>query len=165
MATWVEPTESETDPDAPLTSGLAKRWDNNVIAAFEGESDAVRMKPKIVYADVTTTTVVSGLSDWYGIMCNYSGTGAGGGGQDVSFAFSEDGVTYTAGTNIIDGEATEFSGTVFINTVTGDYVAQTASVIKTGTIAGGDEDVAYIRLVGAGGGTFAMLGHATGEEV
>lgn len=43
MATWVEPVESETDPDAPLKSELAKRWDNNVIAAFEGDTFAPKL--------------------------------------------------------------------------------------------------------------------------
>lgn len=43
MATWVTPVDSQTDPDAPLTSDLAKRWDNNVVAAFEGASGAVRL--------------------------------------------------------------------------------------------------------------------------
>lgn len=43
MATWVAPIDSQTDPDAPLTSELAKRWDNNVIAAFEGASGAQRL--------------------------------------------------------------------------------------------------------------------------
>lgn len=36
MATWTAPIDTETDPDAPLLSSLGKRWDNNVIAAFEG---------------------------------------------------------------------------------------------------------------------------------
>lgn len=43
MATWVAPIDSQTDPDAPLTSELGKRWDNNVIAAFEGASGAPRL--------------------------------------------------------------------------------------------------------------------------
>lgn len=46
MATWVDPIDSQTDPDAPLTSELGKRWDNNVIAAFEGASGA----PRLVYS-------------------------------------------------------------------------------------------------------------------
>ena len=48
MATWVEPIDSQTDPDAPLTSELGKRWDNNVIAAFEGASGAPRLRGEAV---------------------------------------------------------------------------------------------------------------------
>ena len=40
MATWEVPIDSQTDPDAPITSQLGKRWDNNVIAAFQGASGA-----------------------------------------------------------------------------------------------------------------------------
>lgn len=40
MATWVDPVDSETDPDAPLTSNLGKRWDNNVVAFIEGDATA-----------------------------------------------------------------------------------------------------------------------------
>lgn len=40
MATWIAPIDTETDPDAPLLSSLGKRWDNNVIAAFEGAFSA-----------------------------------------------------------------------------------------------------------------------------
>jgi hypothetical protein len=40
MATWIAPIDTETDPDAPLLSSLGKRWDNNVIAAFEGDVGA-----------------------------------------------------------------------------------------------------------------------------
>ena len=40
MADWVEPIDSETDPDAPLTSQLGKRWDSNCIAIAEGSVGA-----------------------------------------------------------------------------------------------------------------------------
>jgi len=38
MATWVDPIDSQTDPDAPLTSELGKRWDNNVVSFVEQDS-------------------------------------------------------------------------------------------------------------------------------
>ena len=44
MATWIDPIESETDPDAPLTSGLGKRWDNNPIAMGECAEGAPYMQ-------------------------------------------------------------------------------------------------------------------------
>lgn len=56
MATWIAPIDSETDPDAPLTSGLAKRWDNNVIAMTEGASGA----PKVLDGALSTTVTTAG---------------------------------------------------------------------------------------------------------
>lgn len=54
MATWVNPIDSETDPDAPLTSNLGKRWDNNVIALAEGASGAPRIEDAALDTAVTT---------------------------------------------------------------------------------------------------------------
>jgi len=56
MATWIAPIDSETDPDAPLTSSLAKRWDNNVIAMTEGASGA----PKVQDGALSTTVTTAG---------------------------------------------------------------------------------------------------------
>ena len=58
MATWIAPIDSETDPDAPLTSSLAKRWDNNVIAMTEGASGA----PKVQDGALSTTVTTAGQS-------------------------------------------------------------------------------------------------------
>ena len=54
MATWITPIDSETDPDAPLTSSLAKRWDNNVIAMTEGASGAPKVQDGALGSTVTT---------------------------------------------------------------------------------------------------------------
>lgn len=40
MATYDPPIDSQTDPDAPLTSNLGKRWDNNVVAFIEQDSSS-----------------------------------------------------------------------------------------------------------------------------
>ena len=53
MATWIAPVDSETDPDAPLTSSLAKRWDNNVIAMTEGASGAPKVQDGALGSTVT----------------------------------------------------------------------------------------------------------------
>lgn len=44
MADWEEPLDSQTDPDAPITSQLGKRWDNNVVAMAEGAEGAPRVQ-------------------------------------------------------------------------------------------------------------------------
>jgi len=43
MASYITITDAETDPEAPLTSELAKKWRDNPIAIAEGDSAA----PKI----------------------------------------------------------------------------------------------------------------------
>lgn len=40
MTTYITITDPETDPDAPLTSELAKRWRDNALAIAEGDSTA-----------------------------------------------------------------------------------------------------------------------------
>ena len=52
MATWEQPIDSQTDPDAPITANLAKRWDNNVIALAEGASGA----PRVARGAIKTAT-------------------------------------------------------------------------------------------------------------
>ena len=51
---WEVPIDSQTDPDAPITSQLGKRWDGNVIAAFGGEANAPRLEDAALDTTVTT---------------------------------------------------------------------------------------------------------------
>lgn len=46
MADWVTITDSQVDPDAPLTSELAYAWRDNPIAITEGAVGAPRVMPK-----------------------------------------------------------------------------------------------------------------------
>lgn len=59
MATWVDIADSSTDPDAPLTSELAKAWTDNVIAAFEGAAGAPRFALKSIERVVAGAAVRS----------------------------------------------------------------------------------------------------------
>lgn len=43
MTSYLTITDSEVDPDAPLTSGLGYRWRDNPIASFEGAPGAPRL--------------------------------------------------------------------------------------------------------------------------
>ena len=43
MTAYIVITDLETDPEAPLTSELAKKWRDNPIAMFEGASGAPRI--------------------------------------------------------------------------------------------------------------------------
>lgn len=44
MTTYTPIIGTETDPDAPLTSSLAKRWSDNWIAGFEGQANAPKLQ-------------------------------------------------------------------------------------------------------------------------
>lgn len=44
MASWVNLTDTQLDPDAPLTSNLAYAWRDNPIAIAEGASGAARIE-------------------------------------------------------------------------------------------------------------------------
>lgn len=59
MADWVDITDAQVDPDAPLTSELAYAWRDNVIAMTEGAVGA----PRIVDAALDTTATNDGR-DW-----------------------------------------------------------------------------------------------------
>ncbi|MCP4493641.1 MAG: hypothetical protein GY820_41020 [Gammaproteobacteria bacterium] len=115
MATWVDPVDSQTDPDAPLTSELGKRWDNNVIAAFEGAADAPRLSlasiERVAAGDtVRSSRVLNGFNNLNHIFSfmqagtvRASGTSSGGG--DWGIDRSRNGVT----TTIAGGTASSFS--------------------------------------------------------
>lgn len=56
MADWVTITDSQVDPDAPLTSELAYAWRDNPVALAEGAVGA----PRIVDAALGTTVTSAG---------------------------------------------------------------------------------------------------------
>lgn len=105
MATWVDPVDSQTDPDAPLTSALAKRWDNNLIAMAEGAPGAPRVgwRAGAPYIDNITVNASSGqagsgvitlpdrsMSFWL-YTSGTVNTGGGTGSRSFRVRFSSDG--------------------------------------------------------------------------
>lgn len=72
MATWVDPIDSQTDPDAPLTADLGKRWDNNIIAFYEQGSASPIDRTRVHPFDRTT---VGGTEN--GQVWDYSVDGGG----------------------------------------------------------------------------------------
>lgn len=47
MTSYITITDAETDPSAPLTSELAKKWRDNPIAIAEGDATAPSLLPAI----------------------------------------------------------------------------------------------------------------------
>lgn len=81
MADWTVITDSQVDPDAPLTSELAYAWRDNVIAVTEGAVGA----PRIEDAALSTSATNTGRN-W--VVSRYLLAGLGGVG---SFAMLSEG--------------------------------------------------------------------------
>jgi hypothetical protein len=87
MASYITITDAETDPEAPLTSELAKKWRDNPIAIAEGETGAPKIVSKAMDlflgtfsfsatpAGLTGLDGEDGLLIWYGVT-NTSGAAA-----------------------------------------------------------------------------------------
>ena len=96
MADWDNPIDAETDPDAPLTSNLGKRFDNNVIALAEGASGAPKIAIKTMIGSAANGSFdFTGLGDFSGIrfdihFYNSSSTVS----RNVSMSFSDDGLVF-----------------------------------------------------------------------
>ena len=83
MATYLTITDSETDPDAPLTSELAKKWRDNPVAIAEGSVGAPYVE-----------------AQWY----PYDSLAVGDGGTGEIWSLAADGVVNTITTpDFVDG--------------------------------------------------------------
>jgi len=67
MPSYIPITDSETDPDAPLTSELAKKWRDNFIAAFEGDPAAVAAGITLRDAALNTGAATAQGTAWVGL--------------------------------------------------------------------------------------------------
>lgn len=70
MTSYITITDAETDPSAPLTSELAKKWRDNPIAIIEGATGAPRVLPlainnyhgRVALDTSTTPVAITGLN-------------------------------------------------------------------------------------------------------
>lgn len=147
MATWVAPIDSQTDPDAPLTSELGKRWDNNVIAAFEGAAGAPRLRQRVLAQYATSADTSFAVPSGYGGF--YFSGGSSGGSGDTVIAFSDDnGSTYAADNTISIGSLARG----YVDLTTGEYFSYTGggTVNGTFTMPAGTVDRFILRAGGEG---------------
>lgn len=57
MTSYIAITNAETDPEAPLTSELAKKWRDNPLAIAEADASApVSLLPTVLLGTITTTS-------------------------------------------------------------------------------------------------------------
>lgn len=79
MTSYITITEAQTDPEAPLTSELAKQWRDNPIAITEGAAGA----PRIQDAALSTTVTDTGRA-WVNNRLGYFAFGSA--GPKIEFA-------------------------------------------------------------------------------
>jgi len=174
MTSYITITDAETDPEAPLTSELAKKWRDNPIAITEGATGAPKIVSKAMdlflgtFGLFSSPTGLTGLDDedglliWFGIS-NTSGSSA----MTLEFRFSNDNGTtwgsYQAfGPSI--SASTPRNGFAIVGLRTGRYRAtnnRDADSLTSGTFTVPSNCNAFqIRANGgtASGGTAFVLG-------
>ena len=85
MASYIYQTDSQLDPDAPLTSELAYGWRDNLIAVTEGAPGAPRITNLAHPEFYIGSTVIDYVTPW-GIDV-VIGSNPGGGGSGTAFAY------------------------------------------------------------------------------
>lgn len=78
MTSYIAITDAETDPEAPLTSELAKKWRDNAIAIGEGDASVpANLRPTVLLGTINTTSgtsqTLSGLvlTPYKHLFCNF----------------------------------------------------------------------------------------------
>ena len=159
MADWATITDTQVDPDAPLTSGLGYALRDNPIAIAEGSTGAPKIA-KPIYGARGATITFTGLDDFSGASARFYNNGATGTGSAVSVSFSNNGTTFYGSTVIYpSGGLTNsiVAGDFWIDFSSGDWVSTGVSDItgfhSTGTVSGISLDVVSIRFTTTGSGS------------
>lgn len=97
MTSYITITDAETDPSAPLTSELAKKWRDNPIAISEGSAGAPKIKMRAFSSGaLAATATFTGLGNYGGLTFNVVATeNAGSTLENVTFEYSNDGSTWS----------------------------------------------------------------------
>jgi hypothetical protein len=167
MATWVDPIDSQTDPDAPLTSEIGKRWDNNPIAIAEGAAGAPRVSPAAwghsvgVVSAVSGVAVLSGFSTYGGAVLEIKFRNSVASFGGIVISLSDDGVSFGSSTLVASvGSSTFGSASVMVDFSSGVV----RSVYSDGGSAGHISssvgvptgDVSHIKVSLTGSATISM---------
>lgn len=159
MASYITITDAETDPGAPATSELAKKWRDNPIAMFEGATGAPKLAQNIRGASGTTITFTS-LGAFSGALLEWSVLTASSGSTTVALSLSDNGTTFYGSTNIVSTSVLNaaYSYKLWIHFPTGAYTLvrfdtpALVGAVATGTITGSSLAVVSLRLVTTGTG-------------
>lgn len=143
MADYIDVTESQSDPFAPLTSELTKQLRDNPIAMAEGQPGA----PRFAYRArrfTDSSGAISYLSGYQGCrILGYFDIGSNP-GATFEIQFSNDGTTWPDGIEISVSGGYE----VWVDFATGDwfFTSVTAATSSSGTMALMPTDPTHIRI-------------------
>jgi len=122
MTSYIAITDTETDPEAPLTATLAKKWRDNPIAIGEGDSSVpANLRTTVLLGTINTTSgtvqTLSGLvlTPYKHLFCNF---------PNITYSANNSFLYITSNSTanrITDGSATSaaFRGSGYINLSTG----------------------------------------------
>lgn len=140
MADYVEITDAQVDPDAPLTSQLAYQWRDNWIAGFEGADGAPRKRERVrKFTELATGSPF--ITGWQGVVVEgYFGIASG-----IQIQFSNDAGATWPGSYTVSATG---GWKIFIDFATGDYEAAclTAAASASGTIGSMPTNPTHIRI-------------------
>ncbi len=163
MVAYVTISETETDPGAPGTSELWKKWRDNPIAMAEGQTGAPKFAVKTFggVGSQSSAYILTGLLPFNGVYFDLKITGSTSGSCILDF--STDGVTYAG--NITIGVA------IGPNVVYADFIGGTYKLLRsdspfyaTGAVTGLTAAATHMRVSWSGVGTFALMGELNGGE-
>ena len=132
MTDYTTITDSQVDPDAPLTSGLAYAWRDNLLAVIEGDPTAPRVQAAAMInyiTEVTHTNTTQAVLDLdypavYLRIDTFIGKTSNASGSNFRMRASSDGgTTWGAYTTIagLGANNAAIAGTLFINISTGVF--------------------------------------------
>lgn len=163
MTDWVNITDAQVDPDAPLTSEIAYAWRDNVVAMAEGALGAPRISPIAMQSNILghlsdggstptiTFTNIGRVSRVWGVL-------NGGSGLNLQIAWQLVGSSsFTTPVTI-----TTFSGSRFIHLDIASGVFTSMSFTSTTggstSFTGSGGAVEGLRLNMSGGGSGSSIG-------
>ena len=132
MTSYITITDAETDPEAPLTSELAKKWRDNPIALAEGAIGAPRIY-SLAFAPVAAGDVVIDKLTPQGLTVELVSFGsAGSASGTVSSAYVKDTGVYT----VINTGTIRIKGTVSGSTSgSASFSSPAFRIYKNGTLS------------------------------
>lgn len=146
MTDYIEITDTQIEPDAPLTAVLAAQWRDNPIAIAEGADGAPRLARKIIYTS-TPSAALSGLSGYQG--CKIDCYMVSGVECSVQLQFSSDGSTWPAVVTVLETAAPggSISANIYVDFDDGAYlIVPREGIYSSGTISSMPAAPTHIRF-------------------
>ncbi len=152
MTSYITITDAETDPSAPITSELAKKWRDNPIAITEGETGAPRIVGAAMFAPSAGTVVQRNCLPFGNEVVASTGSASSNISASVFTALVACTVQFRVSCSITAIGTTDLR--IFKNgTVVQTYTTSQTGATTNVTLAAGDNVGVAIRATGGGGNT------------